>query len=203
MDRCIGSPTKAIECANFSSPINFSAEKMDQSTFRIRTALSDDVPAIITALEQLSNEIPLKIDTEEGRTALRNIVAECCEQSSWVAPNEAGNVVGFLLARKYANNNGVRYAGDGLYDLRPECEFEGFTLPFGGVLEGYRRRGLFSSLLSQAKALKMPLQVDVSHTNTSDMAARLLKEGFVERLCSLHPNHAYFIWTPTCYIPPK
>jgi hypothetical protein len=156
---------------------------MDQSTVRIRTALSDDVPAIITALEQLSNEIPVKMDTEERRTALRNIVAECCEQSSWVALNEAGNMVGFLLAKKFTNP---------LHG----CEFDGLTLPYGGVLKSYRNQGLFIRLLSQAKALKKPLQVEVSHENKSSMADRLVNEGFATKPCSLHPNYDYLSWTP-------
>jgi hypothetical protein len=73
-------------------------------------------------------------------------------------------------------------------------EFEGLTLPYGGVLESHRERGIFSGLLSEAKASKTPLQIDVSHANKSGMAARLLKKGFVKK--SLVANQDYFVWTP-------
>jgi hypothetical protein len=70
---------------------------MNQLDFRIRTASSDDVEAIMKALESLSDEIPLKIETEESRKALREIVVDCCRQNSWVALDKADHVVGFLL----------------------------------------------------------------------------------------------------------
>jgi hypothetical protein len=70
-------------------------------------------------------------------------------------------------------------------------------LPYGGVLKCYRKQGRFFGLLSQAKALKSPLQVDVSCENKSGMAARLVNAGFVKKPCSLFPNSDYFIWTPS------
>jgi hypothetical protein len=129
----------------------------------------------MTALEQLSGEIPVKMDSEERRSAFHKIVAECCEQSSWIALNEAEHLVGLLLSKKYS---------------------EGFALPYGGVLDGYRNQGLFLRLLSHAKALSRPLYVDVRHENKSGMAARLVKAGFVEQQYSHHPKQAYFIWSP-------
>ncbi|MGH6868269.1 MAG: hypothetical protein ACREDA_05235, partial [Methylocella sp.] len=65
-----------------------------------------------------------------------------------------------------------------------------------GVLKGYRKQGRFFCLLSQAKALKRPLQCDVSHGNEGGIAARLVKEGFEKKPCSLFQNSDYFIWTP-------
>jgi hypothetical protein len=145
-------------------------------TDQIRNATPDDTRAIMSALEKLSDEIPINMDKEDNRNALGKIVAECCEQNSWVALDEAGHVIGFLLSKK--------------------CEFDRIELPYGGVLKGHRRQGWFYKLLSKAKALKRPLQVDVSHENKSDMADRLVKEGFRKEPCSLFPNQDCFIWLP-------
>ena len=68
------------------------------------------------------------MDTEKGWNLLHDIVAACCEQSSWVTLDEAGHVVGFLLVKQYANTQGMMREGDGRYGERPECEF--FWTPF-------------------------------------------------------------------------
>ena len=131
----------------------------------------------MTVLEILSNEIPINMDKEDNRNALGKIVAECCEQSSWVALDDANHVIGFLLGKKY--------------------KFNEIALPYGGVLKGYRKQGLFSKLLSEAKSLKRPLHVDVSHRNKGGMTDRIVKEGFVKELGSPFPNQDYFVWLPT------
>jgi GNAT superfamily N-acetyltransferase len=147
---------------------------MNQSDIRIRNASLGDVEEIMKALEALSCEIPVKMDTEERRQALRKIVAECCGQSSWVALDMADHLVGFQLSKKYD---------------------DGFELPYGGVLPAYWKQGLFRRLLSKAKELKRPLHVTVSHANKSNMAAILAKEGFTKNL--FYPNEEdYFIWKP-------
>lgn len=150
---------------------------MNQPGIRIRSATSDDLEAIMTALERLSDEIPVKM---ERRQILRQIVAECCKQKSWVALDEAGHLAGFLLGKTCTDRPG--YVGDG------------FTLLYGGVLAGYRKQGLFFCLLSKAKELKRPLDASVSHENKSGMAARLAREGFTKYLQC--PKEDYFIWTP-------
>jgi hypothetical protein len=114
---------------------------MNQCDIRIRKASLDDVEAILKVLEALSDEIPIKMDKEESRQALCKIVAECCEQSSWVALDKADNLAGFQLSKNYD---------------------DGFMLPYGGVLPAHRKRGLFSRLLSKAKELKRTLHVTVS-----------------------------------------
>jgi hypothetical protein len=144
-------------------------------TDRIRKATLDDVSVVMTALEKLSDEIPINMG-QDNRKALGEIVATCCEQFSWLALDEEGRVIGFLLGTKY--------------------KFDGIALPYGGVLKDYRKQGQFSKLLSKAKALKRPLHVDVSHENKSSMADLLVKEGFMKELGSLFPNQDSFIWMP-------
>jgi hypothetical protein len=157
--------------------------KMNQPDIKIRKASSADVEAIMKSLEALSCEIPVKMNTEESQQALRKIVAECCEQSSWVALDKADHLVGFQLSKK--------------------CD-DGFELPYGGVLPAYRKQGLFRRHLSKAKELKRPLRVAVSHANR-DMAAILAKEGFTNDGC--YPNKEDFaleaakkITKPNCLI---
>lgn len=162
---------------------------------RIRVATSDDVDAIMKALKELSDEIPVHMDTEAQMNCIRNNVTECCRECSWVTRDDAGHIVGFLLG-KTQTDSGLRES-NGQWVDRPECKFDGITLPYGGVLKAYRKQHRFSRLLSKAKALKRPLQVEVSHKNKSGMADRLVKkEGFVGKPCSHYPTQDYFVWLP-------
>jgi hypothetical protein len=150
---------------------------------------------VMTVLEKLSGEIPVKIDTKERREALQENVAECCGQNSWVALDDMGCVVGFLLGKTHVDPGWMR-TSDGTFNHRPEYEFDGITLPYGGVLDGYRKRGRFSRLLSEAQALKRPLQVDVSHENKCGVGDQLENKGFMKKPCSCFPNQDYFVWFP-------
>jgi hypothetical protein len=152
----------------------FRYTKMTQLDIEIRSASSDDLEAIMKALRSLSDEIPIKMDTNENQEALHKTVAECCGQSSWVAFDKADHVVRFLLSKKYG---------------------DGFELPYGGVLAGYQKQGLFFRILSKAKELKRPLYVTVSHANKSNMATILAKGGFTKDPWPSYKQD-YFIWKP-------
>jgi hypothetical protein len=113
-------------------------------------------------------------------------VYQCCDQqTSWIALGETGDVVGFLLGEEYSRIG------------RRGMEFEGVSLPYGGVLMEHRGHRYFSGLLDRAKTMKIPLHAIVKRANKSDMAARLVKKGFIEMPnfpCRL--NEDVFIWTP-------
>ena len=95
-----------------------------------RNASRDDVGVIFSILASLSAEIPVRMDIEERRQLIREIVDRCCEQpTSWIALGKAGEVVGFLLGENYSRI-GMR-----------GMEFEGVTLPYGGVLTELRGHG--------------------------------------------------------------
>lgn len=76
-------------------------------------------------------------------------------------------------------------------------EFSGVELLYGGVQKAHRGHGLFSGLLSRAKALGTPLYAVVKHSNMGAMAARLLKSDFVKQRASMRPDEEAFIWTPS------
>jgi hypothetical protein len=152
--------------------------KMDRpSVSKIRNASRDDVGVIFSILASVSAEIPVKMSTEEEQQCIREIIARCCDQkTSWV---------GFLLDENYSRRG------------RQGMEFEGVTLPYGGVLKEHRRHGYFSSLLDRAKTMKIPLHAVVKRANKSDMAAQLVKKGFIEMPNFPHrPDEDVFIWRP-------
>jgi hypothetical protein len=153
---------------------------------KIRNASRDDARVIFSILASLSAEIPVRMGTEEEQQCVREIIARCCDQkTSLVALDETGDVVGFLLGENYSRRG------------RQGMEFEGVTLPYGGVLKELRRHGYFSSLLDRAKTMKIPLHAVVKRANKSDMAARLVKKGFIEMPNFPHrPDEDVFIWTP-------
>lgn len=74
---------------------------------RIRVATSYDVDAIMKALKELSDEIPVHMDTEAQMNCIRNNVTECCRECSWVTRDDAGHIVGFLLG-KTQTDSGLR-----------------------------------------------------------------------------------------------
>lgn len=152
----------------------------------IRNATRDDVGVIFSILASVSPEIPVRMDTEERRRCVREIVDRCCDQqTSWIALGETGDVAGFLLGEKYSRigNLGV--------------EFEGVTLSYGGVLLEHRRHRYFSGLLDRAKTKKIPLHAVVKRANKSGMAGRLVTKGFIEMAnFPRRPDEDVFIWTP-------
>ncbi|HEY8031767.1 MAG TPA: hypothetical protein VIF02_05155 [Methylocella sp.] len=152
----------------------------------IRNATRDDVGVIFSILASVSPEIPVKMDTEGERECIREIIDQCCDQQiSWITLGQIGDVVGFLLGKNYS-----RITKSGM-------KFDGITLPYGGVLTEHRGHRYFSGLLDRAKAMKIPLHAVVKRDNRSDMAARLVKKGFVEMPnFPRRPDEDVYIWTP-------
>jgi hypothetical protein len=150
----------------------------------IRKASQKDVDVIFAILESVSAEIPVSLD-EGRRTLIHEKVDKCCaHQTSWVALDEMDNVIGFLLSENFST------------DI-PWMEFDGITLPYGGVLIEHQGHGHFSGLIAQAKAMEKPLRAEVKRANKSAMAARLVKMGFVKKVgFALFQDEDVFIWTP-------
>jgi len=153
---------------------------------KIRNASRDDAGVIFSILASLSAEIPVRMDTEEEQQCIREIIDRCCDQkTSWIALGETGDVVGFLLGENYSRRG------------RRGMEFEGVTLPYGGVLKTYRGHRYFSGLLDRAKTMIIPLHAVVKRVNKSDMRARLVKKDFIEMPnFPRRPDEDVFIWTP-------
>ncbi len=106
------------------------------------------------------------------------------QKTSWVALDDDGNVVGFLLGQTHP------------VDM-PGMAFSGVELLCGGVQKARRGHARFSGLLGRAKALGMPLYAVVKHSIMGDMAARLLNSGFVKQVASALPGEDAFVWAPS------
>jgi hypothetical protein len=103
------------------------------------------------------------LDTPERQDAIRGIIVECRKSGkSWVAVDENGSVVGFVLARGDLHESGA------------------ISLRYVGVSADSRRRGIFGTLVEKMKADGVPLTASVLHGNRSAMADRLVKSGFTK-----------------------
>lgn len=150
----------------------------------VRMARPCHSSSVFRVLSDVAQEIPVLLDTKERRGCIRKLVDRACAcQTSWVSLDDNDNIVGFLLGQSCSTD-------------MPGMEFSGVELLYGGVLTAQRGVGRFPNLLGQAKALGIPLQSVVKRANTSAMAARLLKHGFVKQAVSLRPDEDAFVWTP-------
>jgi GNAT superfamily N-acetyltransferase len=86
---------------------------------------------------------------------------------SWVAVDDAGQIVGFALAS--AIERGRHYA-----------EHEVIELHYAGVVPEHRGRGVFTELVGRVLARLAPVMTTVSPHNRSDAARRFAKLGFRE-----------------------
>ena len=152
-----------------------------------RTVRPDDASAVFRVLTQVAPEIPLLLDKPERRRPIRELVGQCCGgKTSWVALNDNVKIIGFLLGRPSRWHVAI-------VDNEPS----GVELLYGGMQKTHRDQGQFSGLLVRAKALGKPLYAVVKHSNKSDMAARLLRTGFVKQGASTFSDEDAFIWTPS------
>ncbi len=144
-------------------------------------ARGSDTSMICRVLAEVSAEIPLRLDDHERQTRIHTLVAESCNAHlAWVSLNGNGTVVGFLIGQLFP----------------VPMVFEGVELAYAGVSVDYQNQGRFAQLLVEAKRLKCPLRVEVSHSNTGGMAAQLAKSGFVQQQQAIRPNVDDFVWIP-------
>jgi hypothetical protein len=153
--------------------------------YGIRSASHKDIAGIFAILESVLAEVPVLLDTDERRRLILEMIeGYCAQRTSWVVLDQADSIIGFLL-------------GENLSIKRPWMQFDGITLPYGGVLRDHQRHGHFSNLIAQAKTIGKPLRAVVKRANKSCMAARLVKMGFVKKAgYALRQDEDVFIWTP-------
>jgi len=100
-----------------------------------RPAVLDDAADILAVLIEVAPEIPVQIEPLEREEALYALIRNCARSGeSWVAVDEAGRIIGFLLAEP----DQVR---------RHYAEHEILELRHGGVVKGDRRQGIFTYLI--------------------------------------------------------
>ena len=131
-----------------------------------RPAVIDEAADILAVLIEVAPEIPVQVEPLEREEALYALIRNCARSGeSWVAIDEAGRIVGFLLAEP----DQVR---------RHYAEHEILELRHGGVVKGHRRQGLFTELIGKVLARLVPVTATVSPANQSDAARLLEKLGF-------------------------
>ena len=132
-----------------------------------RQALLEEAPDILAAVEAVADEIPLLLDTLEREEALYRVIRNCARSGeSWVAVDETGAIVGFLLVEQ---NQTGRFWG----------EHEVLDLRHGGVLPSHRRQGVFTELLGRVTARLVPLTATINDANEGAAARRLEAAGFI------------------------
>jgi GNAT superfamily N-acetyltransferase len=131
-----------------------------------RPAELGEAAEILAVLLEVAPEIPVSIDTLEQEEALYALIRNCARSGeSWVAVDEAGQIVGFLLVE--LNQARRHYAEHEVLDLR-----------YGGVVGARRHQGIFTTLVQRVLDRMLPATASVSPANRSD-AVRLLEHlGF-------------------------
>jgi GNAT superfamily N-acetyltransferase len=131
-----------------------------------RPARLDEAADILAVLIEVAAEIPVQVEPLEREEALYALIRNCARSGeSWVAVDEAGRIVGFLLAEP----DQVR---------RHYAEHEILELRHGGVVKSHRHRGIFTSLIEKVLARMVPVTATVSAANRPGAARLLEKLGF-------------------------
>jgi GNAT superfamily N-acetyltransferase len=147
-----------------------------------RPARLDEAAAILAVLIEVAPEIPVQVEPLEREEALYALIRNCARSGeSWVAVDEAGRILGFLLAEP----DQVR---------RHYAEHEILELRHGGVLKGNRRRGIFTNLIEKVLARMVPVTASISPANQSGATRLLEKLGF--RSASAQGGEPRFRWEP-------
>ncbi len=131
-----------------------------------RQAGLDDAAEIHTLLLALAPEIPLLVDTLEREEALYALIRTCARSGeSWVACDEAGKIVGFVLVEPSQMR-------------RHYAEGEALELRYAGVTADRRNQGIFGNLIEKVLSRMQPVMTTVNPQNRSGIARCLERLGF-------------------------
>src|SRR5438045_6600484 len=109
-----------------------------------RPAVIDEAADILAVLIEIAPEIPVHVEPLEREEALYALIRNCARSGeSWVATDEAGRIIGFLLAEP----DQVR---------RHYAEHEILELRYAGAVKTHRRRGVFTGLAERVLARLVP-----------------------------------------------
>ena len=147
-----------------------------------RPARLDEAADILAVLIEVAPEIPVQVEPLEREEALYALIRNCaCSGESWIAVNEAGRIVGFLLAEP----DQVR---------RHYAEHEILELRHGGMIKSHRHRGIFTGLIEKVLARMVPVTATISPANQSGAARLLETHGFCN--VSSPGGEQRFRWDP-------
>jgi GNAT superfamily N-acetyltransferase len=131
-----------------------------------RPARLDEAAAILAVLIEVAPEIPVQVEPLEREEALYALIRNCARSGeSWVATDESGRIVGFLLAEP----NQVR---------RHYAEHETLELRYGGVVQNHRHQGIFTGLTERVLGRMVPVTATISPANQAGAAGLLEGLGF-------------------------
>lgn len=144
------------------------------NTIKYRAVGRNDETDILAVLEEVAPEIPMPLENQD---AIKTIIIQCRESGkSWVAVEAKGRLVGFALAKPDLHQHGA------------------ISLRYIGVSKESRGFGLSTVLIEKLKTEGVPLTASVSHTNQSNMANRLVKDGFTKT--GANSTETQFRWDP-------
>jgi GNAT superfamily N-acetyltransferase len=147
-----------------------------------RPAELGEAADILAVLLEMAPEIPIQVDTLEQEEALYALIRNCARPGeSWVAADETGRIVGFLLVELSQAR-------------RHYAEHEVLELRYGGVAETHRNQGIFTNLVTRVLDRMLPVTASISPANRSD-AARLLEHLGFHRSSS-PGGEQHFRWEP-------
>jgi GNAT superfamily N-acetyltransferase len=147
-----------------------------------RQAKLDEAANILAVLIEVAPEIPVQTEPLEREEALYALIRNCARSGeSWVAIDETGRIVGFLLAEP---DQARRHYG----------EHEILELRYAGVVKTHRRRGIFTGLVERVLARLVPVVATVSPANQLGAASLLERLGF--RNIGSPGGEQRFRWTP-------
>ena len=153
---------------------------MAEVTYR-QAELSEAVD-ILAVLKEVAAEIPLILDTLEREEAVYALIRTCARSGeSWVAVDEGGGIVGFILVEP----NDLR---------RHYAENEALEIRYAGVATAHRNEGILAELIKRALDRMVPVAMTVSNANRSEIARYLEEMGF-QRLTSPGGEQRYR-WEP-------
>jgi len=137
---------------------------------------------ILAVLKEVAAEIPLILDTLEREEAVYALIRTCARSGeSWVAVDEGGGIVGFILVEP----NDLR---------RHYAENEALEIRYAGVATAHRNEGILAELIKRVLDRMVPVVMTVSNANRSELARHLEKVGF-RRLTSPGGEQRYR-WEP-------
>ena len=147
-----------------------------------RQAKLDEAADILAVLIEVAPEIPVQTEPLEREEALYALIRNCARSGeSWVAIDETGRIVGFLLAEP---DQARRHYG----------EHEILELRYAGVVKTHRRRGIFTGLVERVLARLVPVVATVSPANQLGAASLLERLGFHN--IGSPGGEQRFRWTP-------
>jgi hypothetical protein len=148
----------------------------------IKTAELIHINAIFQALQEVADEIPTRIDSEQRLASITETIRNCVASNhSLIACASTGEIAGFILitfdeVEKFLRNKPV------------------LELRYGGIISKFRNHGIFARMLQRVIAYNYKITAEVSKLNQTKIRNILSGHGFITHEEKI--NYDKFIWNP-------